>query len=676
MRRVSLLLLCLFCLSTAAARAQNAWTPEISQQVQGIGDVVPSPDGRLVAFTQTRAAVEAERSEWVSQIFLGRVDSAQPTQLTRGEVGAISPSFSPDGRFVYFLSGRSGKQNLWRLPVDGGEAEKLTDWKGDLDGYKVSRNGQWIALVGSEPSEKEEKARKEKRDWRVVDEEPRVSNIWLIPAEAGADGQRPVRRLLRASYHVTNIDWSPDSRMIALEHQPDPSQDSWTRSDLSEVEVSSGTLRVLAATSAAEGEPQYSPDGRFLAYMRTPDPARWAGEEQILLLPLGGGASRVVPTSFDEGPSIAGLFNEFHPALIPRKAMGVVLGWFSDSTRLLFAGDKGTRSLLYAVSVEGRVTLVHSPEKGVVSGARLNASGTSVGFSQESPEKPPEAFVMTLPTSAPNRVSAANADLPKLPLGITSRTRWKARDGLEIEGLLTLPPGYESGKRVPLIVIIHGGPMSGFHESFIGNHGIYPLASLAAKGYAILRPNIRGSGGYGSKFRFANLNDWGGKDFEDLMAGVDHVISLGVADPERMAVMGWSYGGYMTSWVITQTKRFKAAVVGAGVTNLWSFAGTTDIPGFLPDYFSAEPWDNFQTYYQHSPMAHVKGVSTPTLILHGEADLRVPISQGCELYNALKRQGVKVKMVTYPRMAHGPGDPKFELDIMHRNLEWVEPYLR
>jgi dipeptidyl aminopeptidase/acylaminoacyl peptidase len=361
--------------------------------------------------------------------------------------------------------------------------------------------------------------------------------------------------------------------------------------------------------------------------------------------------------------------------LIPRKALGEILHWSSDSARLLFTGEKGTRRILYAVSTEGMPKALYTPARGIISAATLNATGTYVGFVLESPDEPPEAFQMSWPNPAPVSVSAANIDLPKLPIGETQRIRWKSKDGLTIEGLLTLPVGYESGKRYPLVVIIHGGPMGWFNENFIGSPDIYPLASFAARGYAILRPNIRGSGGYGQKFRFANLNDWGGKDYEDLMAGVDHLIALGLADPERLAIMGWSYGGYMTSWAITQTSRFKAAVVGAGPTNLWSCAGSMDIQGFLPDYFSAEPWDNLDVYLKHSPMYYVKGVTTPTLILHGEADLRVPVSQGFELYNALKRQGVTTQMVVYPRMGHGPSEPEFELDIMRRHLDWLAKYL-
>ena len=254
--------------------------------------------------------------------------------------------------------------------------------------------------------------------------------------------------------------------------------------------------------------------------------------------------------------------------------------------------------------------------------------------------------------------------------------RWKSKDGQEVEGLLTLPVGYETGKKYPLILNIHGGPAGAFAETFIGRFSVYPIAAFAARGYAVLRPNPRGSSGYGKQFRYANVADWGGKDFEDDMSGVDQVIAMGIADPDHLAVLGWSYGGFMTSWVVTHTDRFKAAVVGAGVTDLWSFTGTSDIPGFLPDYFDGDPWDQFRNFADHSPITFVKNVKTPTLILHGEADIRVPTSQGYEFYHALKKLGVTTKMVVYPRTPHGPREPKFILDIAQRNIDWVETYAR
>jgi dipeptidyl aminopeptidase/acylaminoacyl peptidase len=228
---------------------------------------------------------------------------------------------------------------------------------------------------------------------------------------------------------------------------------------------------------------------------------------------------------------------------------------------------------------------------------------------------------------------------------------------------------------VPLILNIHGGPAGVFQQNFLGGRGPYPLAVFSSRGYAILRANPRGSSGYGTEFRRANTKDWGGMDYQDLMTGVDHVIAMGVADPERLGVMGWSYGGYMTSWIITQTKRFKAASAGAPVTNLMSFNGTADIPSFVPDYFGGHFWENPEIYAKHSAMFNIKGASTPTLIQHGEADIRVPISQGYELYNALKAQGVPTRMIVLPRQPHGPNEPKMQLAAMQSNLEWFEKYL-
>jgi dipeptidyl aminopeptidase/acylaminoacyl peptidase len=636
----------------------TGWTPEISMQVQPVGDVVPSPDGKLVAYTQSHAVIEAEKSEVDTQIFLAAADGSHRTQLTRGEKSASAPEFSPDGRYVYFSSERSGKPNLWRIPVDGGEAEMLTDWKGEIGAYRVSPDGKWIAFAGMEPRADEEKEKKEKRDFRVIDENPKNHSLWIVPAEADSQGKRTPRRLTNTPDHVQEFDWSPDSGAGSGRVREGDGAGEWTKSDISEVTVqvgASGAVRPVAATGASERSPQYSPDGRYLAYLRSTDPARWAQIDRIVLLTRQTGEARELPPTFDERPAL--------------------LGWTGDSARLLFTEARGIANVVYAIPTDGPPKPVYEPQHGTLQAGHANATGTAFGFAGESWDEAPEAYVLKIGDSIPQRVSSANLDLPKLPLGETKRVAWKAADGLDIEGLLTYPVGYEPAQKYPLVLVIHGGPTGVFQDSFLGRYGLYPYATFAARGYAVLRVNPRGSGGYGRTFRFANMNDWGGKDYGDLMAGVDHVISIGVADPNRLAVMGWSYGGFMTSWVVTHTHRFKAAAVGAGVTNLWSFTGTSDIPGFLPDYFSGEPWTSFDGYYNHSPMAFVKGVTTPTLILHGEADVRVPTTQGYEFYNALKRQGVTAKMVVYPRTPHGPREPKFLLDIMQRHLNWVDSHI-
>ena len=240
---------------------------------------------------------------------------------------------------------------------------------------------------------------------------------------------------------------------------------------------------------------------------------------------------------------------------------------------------------------------------------------------------------------------------------------------------MTLPVNYDKSRRYPLILNIHGGPAGSFAETFIGASGLYPIASFAARGWAVLRANPRGSTGYGIAFRSANVDDWGGGDYQDLMAGVDAVIQMGVADPNKMSVMGWSYGGYMTNWVITQTNRFKCAATGAGLSNLISMWGTNDIPSTLDDYFEGSWFDQPERYISMSPLAHMDKLTTPTLILHGGSDIRVPTMQGYEMYSAIKRKGVPTEMVVYPRQPHGPQEPKFVLDIMRRHIDWLAKYI-
>jgi dipeptidyl aminopeptidase/acylaminoacyl peptidase len=654
MKAIALFLGCCFVL---CSEVNNSWTPEFSMQVRTIGSVVPSPDARWVAYTEVTPVAEGERSEMVTQIFLARADGSRRFQLTRAEKSSTAPSFSPDGRYVYFLSDRSGKTNLYRVPVEGGEAEMLTDVKGSLGEYKVAPDGKSIAYAGYEPPADLEKAHKEKRDFRVVDADPENQVVYVIPAEANDEGKRDAKKIFEAKYHVASFDWAPDGKTIAFEHWPAPLADNWTKGDIAEVEVATGKVTDLPRTPAAESKPHYSPDGRYLEFSKTSEPVRWAADSHIALLNRATGELRLLPDTFDQQPA--------------------VLGWTADSKSLIFLEAKGTRSELYTMPVDGPPKTLYFPERGVVgASAVLNMSGTHVGFSYESATVPPEAYFLALDGGRPMRVSRANDDLAKPTLGETKVIRWKSKDGLEVEGLLTLPVGYEPGKKYPLILNIHGGPTGVFAETFIGRFSVYPIAAFASRGYAVLRPNIRGSGGYGKEFRYADMADWGGKDFEDEMTGVDYVISTGIADPDHLAVMGWSYGGFMTSWVVTHTNRFKAAVVGAGVTNLWSFTGTSDIPGFLPDYFEGEPWDQFNNFTAHSPITFVKNVKTPTLILHGEADIRVPTSQGYEFYHALKNLGVTTKMVVYPRTPHGPREPKFILDIAQRNIDWVEEYAR
>jgi dipeptidyl aminopeptidase/acylaminoacyl peptidase len=646
----------------------RAWTPELMMQVRQIGGVDISPDGKRVVYTARKALMEGEKSEYLTHLHLANADGSMPLQLTQGVHSCDSPQWSPDGESIAFLSKRLGKRNIWIIRVQAGEARVLTAVKDSVGSFKWSPDGQSIAFTALDPlTSEEEKATKEKNDARVVDENIKMSRLYVISSRPTNGPPAEARLLTKGNYSVGNeggrtgraFDWSPDGKALVFSRTSTPRPDDWTSADLMLVDVASGTVKPLVQTRAAETLPCFSPDGRRIAYVASDNPPTWGGSGVIHVIPANGGVPRSLTETFDR-------FGRYSD----------LIGWSADGSKLYYAEARGTTLQVGALPLDAKPQQISQADGMMVGGVHLNHSRTKLGFAWEGLTRPAEAYVSAVERFEPAQVSRENQDVAVPPLGRTEVVRWKSADALEVEGLLTYPVGYEKGKRYPLLLVIHGGPMGVFSQNYIGASGLYPIAAFASRGYAVLRCNIRGSSGYGQKFRHANYGDWGGMDYKDLMTGVDHVVAAGVADPERLGVMGWSYGGYMTSWVITQTRRFRAASVGAGVTNLMSFTGTADIPGFLPDYFGGEPWDKLDTYRAHSAMFNVKGVSTPTLIQHGERDERVPLSQGQELYNALKRQGCTVKMVIYPRTPHGIEEPKLLLDCMRRNLEWFDLYVK
>jgi dipeptidyl aminopeptidase/acylaminoacyl peptidase len=648
--------------STAPLRSQGSqatpgWTPDLMMKVKRVSAVEPSPDGKRVAFVVGEALMDGEKSEWLSQTHVANADGSQPIQLTRGDKSSTSPKWSPDGRWLGFVSSRSGKANVWRLNTGGGEAEMITDEKGGVSSFEWSPDGQFIAFLMTDPkSEADEKADKEKRDWRTLDENVKMARLYVAPVEKDKDGKRTSRRLTSADFNVNEFSWSPDGRTIAFSHMPTPSPNDWPKGDISLVTVADASVKPLATSRAAEDSPSFSPDGRWIAFAQSDDPPTWGTTRRAHVMPAGGGTPRPLADTPDSQPNI--------------------VDWSADGSRVYVSETDRVTSRIYALPADGGAATAVGPPNLMIGAPTMNAARTMMGFVSPDPDHAQEAYVAAVSqTLSPTQASRVQPAFDA-PLGKTDVIAWKSADGTPVEGLITYPVGYQKGARAPLVVIVHGGPAGVFTRTFVGAAGPYPIAAFAANGYAILRCNVRGSSGYGKKFRYANMSDWGGGDYRDIMTGVDHVISMGVADPDRMGVMGWSYGGFMTSWIITQTRRFKAASVGAGVTNLMSFTGTADIPGFVPDYFGGEYWDVFEKWRAHSAMFHVKGVATPTLIQHGEADLRVPVSQGYEFYNALKRQGVTVKMTVYPRQPHGLQEPKMTLDAARANLEWFDKHVR
>lgn len=653
----------------ADAGAPGKWTPAEMLKYRLVSDVQVSPDGRRVAFVVRDPVMERDKSEYRTQVWIASSDGKGARQATFAEQASGRPRWSPDGRWIASISKRGDKfANVWLLPTSGGEAWRLTDSKSDVAQAAWSPDGKSLAYIAAEPApEDKERRERERDDARVVGSDEGPGRLWLITVPAEADGPREGKQLMSFPGSIGGVaeaaagdalSWSPDGKTVAFAHTARPVADSWPSSDISLVDVASGQVRPFARTGASETEPLFSPDGRSIAYVVTDDPPRWAHRRWIRIAPADGGPARDLPHTFDEDPQLA--------------------GWSADGATLYFSEAKGVYDLLYAMDVKTGAVRAMTGAGAVVNAASVNARGTWIGFARQTPTDPMEAYASPLAPFSPVRVSSVNADLPKYALGQTRVLTWKGDKGQAIEGLLTLPVGYVAGRRYPLLLVVHGGPAGVYKATHVAAPGPYPVAAFAAEGYAVLRANPRGSSGYGTAFRQANDRDWGGGDYRDLMAGVDEVIALGIADPDRLGVLGWSYGGFMTSWTITQTNRFKAASVGAGVTDLVSFTGTSDIPSFLPDYFGGEFWsgDNFEVYRAHSPLAHVANVKTPTIIQHGEVDERVPISQGYELYSALRRLGVPVEMVTYPRQHHPVREPRLILDLGTRNLAWMEKYVK
>jgi len=656
-------LLVLFASAITAQTGATAWDPEMQLKVRAVGTPRVSPDGKRMVYTVSEAVTTPEKSEFLSQIWMANIAAKENVQITFGDKSSTNPKWSPDGNWIAFTSNRKdNKNNLYLLSLNGGEAEPLTDVKSAVTNFAWSPDGRSIAFTMTDPkSEEEDKNDKAKNDFRWVDENLKMSRLYVLTIQKDANGKREPRKLTTGNYNVDEFDWSPDSSRIAFSHSKTPVANDWTTSDVSIIEVATAKVAVLANTPAAESSPLYAPDGNSIAILVSDNPPRWAqtGVIQVFATNATNASNIAQPksliASYDGQPSIA--------------------GWSADGRRIYFSEAKGTATQIYALDVAANRIEEIKTSPAVYSAVALNRSGTTFAFVRQTPDTPGDAYVASVSDFSPVQISHVNADLKMPSVGRTEVIRWKAKDGKEIEGLLTYPVGYQNGQRVPLILNIHGGPTGVFQQTFIGGRGVYPLATFASRGYAMLRPNPRGSSGYGTEFRRANMQDWGGADYQDLMAGVDRVIEMGVADPDRLGVMGWSYGGFMTSWIVTQTHRFKAASAGAPVTNLMSFNGTADIPSFIPDYFGGQSWDVMDRYQKHSPMFNVKGVTTPTMIQQGDADIRVPISQGYEFYNALKVQGVPTRMLVLPRQPHGPNEPKMQLAAMKANLEWFEKYL-
>lgn len=626
-----------------------------------------SPDGAWVAFEVERR--DAKRDKPDSDVWMAPYGGGEAVRVTTAEENEGNPEWSPDGRWLAFLSSRGGskKTQVWLLDRRGGEAFKLTDYKADVSDLAWSPDGKRLALVVADvdPDDPDFKEKKE------GEEEEATKPIVITRRQFKRDGEgyltnlhehihvfdvaaRKGEQVTAGAYDDSEPAWSPDGRWIAFTSNRTADPDANQNTDVFVVAPEKGAEpRRLSTSDAADSAPSWSPDGRSLVYVQGSDPADlWYGPSAVAVVPAAGGPARLLTAALDR--------NVERPRFAP------------DGGSVLFLVEDGGNRQLARVPAAGggggKIERVVAGERDI-SDFDLGPKGEIALLAGE-PQQPAEVSAVA-PGGALRRISRVNdAFLAGIALGEVRRFKAKSKDGTPIDVFLTLPPNASQGVRLPTILRIHGGPASQFSTDFETEWQI-----LAAHGYAVVAANPRGSTGYGRDFSRAIWADWGNKDFEDVMAAVDAAVAMGVADPDRLGVGGWSYGGMLTDYVITKTGRFKAAVTGASETNYLADYGT--------DHYQYEwetelglPWRNADLWVRLSPFFQVEKVTTPTLVMCGQEDANVPLLNSEQLYQALRRLGRETELVIYPGQHHSFRRPSYIKDRYERYLAWYDRYLR
>lgn len=641
------------------AEAGKPLTPERIAEIREPTDPRLSPDGKRIAFVLQEGSKPEEHERtaiWIVPFEGEGLNDAR--QFTTGLWHDTSPRWSPDGRRLAFLSDRAerGKMSVYVMPADGGEARRVFDEQGSMGGLAWSPDGRYLGVLFTPGETDEEKKRKEERDdARVWDEEDKHQRLWVIDLQVeSAIAVTPEKR------QAHRFAWSPDSRRIAYSATHNPRINDEFGENEVWIVAREGGEPVHSFTRI--GEPVgllWSRDGTAFAFLGRGD--KVVHPEVIYTVPVSGGEPANIT------PDYRGTFEYLAPD--------------GDGDGLLAYGTEGVNQMPYRVTWDGELQpLLARGEAGFSDrGTAIDIAGNRLVAAWQAADEPPNIYVAETLTGGGDgrlrRRTDFNSDLLTAALGETEIIRWKSDPGVEVEGILVKPHGYLEGMRYPLVVQVHGGPTWAWPNTFYATWHDW-AQMLAGRGYAVLMPNPRGSTGRGVGFNNEIVDDVGGGEFRDMLAGVDALIERGIADPERLGIGGWSWGGYMTAWAITQTTRFKAAVMGAGLPNMVTDNSIGDIPSANDSYFSRSPYEDPEPLWERSAIRYIKHVMTPTLVLHGEDDKRVNTMQGMEMYIALRQRGVTTRFVTYPREGHGIRERKHQIDLMRRVIEWFDQYVR
>jgi dipeptidyl aminopeptidase/acylaminoacyl peptidase len=676
------LLVSLALLAPIAAAAGEPFTPEAALGIKGVDDPQFSPDGKWVVYRVSQVDLEEDRTQ--SYLRLVPADgSAPPRRLTLEGAPASNPAFSPDGGWLLFLSKRDDDEasQLYVLPLQGGEAMRVTDFPGGVSNPSWSPDGARIAFLGkvypdcetlectAERDREKEEAEEHGplprrhtsllyRHWTTYDN-GKVKHLFVVSADGGdpvdiTPGLEAdvVQWPLAVAHSGRDYEWSPDGRTIALATNLNQHLETNYDVDLYLVPSTGGELRCLTQNNpAADATPRFSPDGKRLAYRASVRPGYEADRYRLRVMDLETGETREITSDFD-------------------RQVGD-LWWGTRGKNLYFlAGDRG-QVLIHKIPAGGGEIEVISPSPGTYRDVSLSADGKRLVYTRTTHTSPDEVFVCRADGSDERRLSSENGDFgATYDLGSVEEYWFEGAGGVQVQGWIVRPPGYDPSGAYPLVFGVHGGP-----EGMYGNrlHTTYQI--LASHGYVVVFTNPRGSTGYGQEFTDGINLDWGGKVMEDLMKGLDAALERVSVDRSRMGATGWSYGGYAMNWLLGHTDRFAAVISGAGISNLWSFYGSTE-ELFFPEWeMGGTPWENPELLDRLSPIRYADRFETPTLIIHGDGDFRVPVTEGEQMFTALQRHGVPSEFLRFHDEGHWISRPTNRLTLYRAYPEWFDRWL-
>ena len=669
-------------LAAAAPAAKRNLQVDDLFRIRAVGDPQLSPDGRWVAYTVATSSLKEDKAE--TRVWMTSIDGGEPLAMTAAGTSASRPRFSPDGKFLAFLAARPGegessddaKAQVWLLDRRGGEAQRLTEMPQGVEGFEWAPDGRRLALLVKDPSAEELEAQRHKDAGTkpAKPKAPPVSVVDRLQFKRDYEGYLDRRRThlyvfdlaARKAAQVTSGDhddrepaWSPDGRFLAFvsnhSEDPDANYDSNVWVVAADNPDKGQTLIQVTTNPGDDEQPAWSPDGKWIAYVTNPEPKLlWYATTHLALLPApGGGGARTEPKLLTRALDR----NVRQPRFAP------------DSASVYFRLEDGGEEHVARVPVAGGAVTRPLAGPRAAGAFTVGADGTIAALVGD-PQHPDEVFV--LKGGVERQITHANKELlDEVRLGAVEEVQFPSKDGTTIEGFIVKPPGFSPEMKYPALLRIHGGPVMQYDKSFSFEEQLF-----AANGYVVVLPNPRGSSGYGQDFSRAIFADWGHKDTEDVLAAVDHAIAQGYVDPGRLGVGGWSYGGILTNYVISQTERFKAAISGAGGA-LWT--------GFYGhDHYQLEyevelglPWRNREVWERlSSAYYNVEKITTPTLYMGGAEDWNVPIIGSEQMYQALRRLGRKTQLVVYPGQHHGIRKPAYQKDRYERYLAWYDKYVK